>query len=432
MTSVEADSAGMKTSHSFYGWKLLGTLFVVLFINMGFGLYASAVMNSYMTTDLKLDRGTLGLIFSVYVLISGTSGPVVAICINRIGVRWTLFSGSLLMCAGAAAMATLVNTGMAAVLVFGVVMGCGAGLGGTLAAQTGATRWFVRKRTLAVSIILSSSGVGGFLAAPLADRTIVAFDGDWRAGWWLFAALSAVATVATALLVRERPGDLGQLPDGAGPDVEEATGAAPGRSRHVHLTSEVWTVAETFRAPAWWMLLSASIGMGAGIMFFLGHGVVHLRDIGYSSAAAASSLSVLTITQLVGTLGIGALGDRIEPRVLWSICLAVFAAGFLIAVNASGTLSLYAYAACMGVGFGGAVTCMMTLPGNYFGARAYPALVGLIGATSTIVGSVTAVVAGYLYDHSGSYAAVFYAVAGLSVAGAVVLQFAIPPRRRLA
>jgi len=58
--------------------------------------------------------------------------------------------------AGALGMATFVDTGIEAVIVFGFVVGFGVMSGGALAAQTGTAFWFIRRRALAISLILSA------------------------------------------------------------------------------------------------------------------------------------------------------------------------------------------------------------------------------------------------------------------------------------
>jgi MFS family permease len=78
------------TSPGFYGWKLLAAFWVVMFINLAFPAYGSSVINAAMLIDLRLDRQTLGWVFSTYMIMSGLPGPLVALSINRYGSRTTL------------------------------------------------------------------------------------------------------------------------------------------------------------------------------------------------------------------------------------------------------------------------------------------------------------------------------------------------------
>ncbi|MEJ2246849.1 MAG: hypothetical protein P8Y80_12345 [Acidobacteriota bacterium] len=141
------------SNDNFYGWKLLSALWIIVVINLAFPFYGQSIFNAAMETDLNLDRRTLGLITSLYTLMSGLPGPLVAVSIQRLGIRLTLFLGSLLVVLGSVIMATAVSTGLHYALTFGIVVGVGVAMGGIIGGQTGTARWFIRRRALALAII---------------------------------------------------------------------------------------------------------------------------------------------------------------------------------------------------------------------------------------------------------------------------------------
>lgn len=416
------------TNTGFYGWKLLAAFWVILFINLAFPMYGASVINPYMAESLKLDRKMLGLTYTVYMIMSGLPGPLVAVCVNRWGIRATLVAGSLIVVSGALAMALLVNSGLMAVVIFGLIIGTGVVTGGALPAQAGVAMWFVRKRALALSILLSAAAIGGFVATPLLDRIISSAGGNWRLGWWLIAGLGCISTVVAALFVKNHPADLGQAADGLAPRAgSDISGAhrAPGGS--VYTTRVDWTFGETLRAPSFWLIMLCAVGFSGSFTLFMAHGVVHLKDLGHSSATAAHSISILIISTLIGKIIFGTLGDRIEPRYIWSFFMASFGTGMLIVINATNTLDLYLYAVCVGIGFGGSMVCMMTILSNYYGSRAYAAAVGLAMAVQTTASAIAPFVAGYYYDLYGSYSWTFIALAAWCFAGGLILIFIQPP-----
>ena len=97
----------MQAQHSqpFYGWKLLAALWCIVFINLAFPTYGTTVVNAYMATDLHMDRKTLGSVFSLYMIMSGLPGPLIAIYINKVGPRITVIGGSLTLLTGSLLMA---------------------------------------------------------------------------------------------------------------------------------------------------------------------------------------------------------------------------------------------------------------------------------------------------------------------------------------
>ena len=190
-------------NRGFYGWKLLAVFWVLVFVNLGFPMYGSSVINSVMMHDLNLDRRTLGLLFSLYAIMSGLPGPLVAVCVERFGVKATLILGSLFVTIGSVLMATAVSTGLHAALAFGVLVGIGVAMGGVISTQAGLARWFVRRRALVLAILSTSSGVGGFLAAPLLNRVIASAGGNWRSGLVVHRGILRVRGIAGSGL-RER------------------------------------------------------------------------------------------------------------------------------------------------------------------------------------------------------------------------------------
>jgi cyanate permease len=285
-------------------------------------------------------------------------------------------------------------------------------------------------------MVLTGGGIGGLVAPPLLDRLIVASGGNWRTGWWTVVAGSIGAMLLAFFFVKERPADLGQLPDGQRADEEpfgklragSVSAAAPARARRaVYHSREDWSPSQVWRSPTFWLMLVACFGFSPGYAAFLAHGVVHLKDLGHTPAEAAFSLSVVLAAALLGTLTVAGLGDRIEPRLIWAGASLTFAAGLLLSLKATGPAVLWSYAILLGAGFGACFACLMTLPANYFGHKAYAPVLGVLMAAGTISGAVGAYGAGYVYDHFGSYSPAFYAVAVMCLISFVILIALKPP-----
>jgi len=143
--------------HRFYGWTMLAALWGVMFLNLGFPAYGPSVINTAMAKALGLHREALGNMFSVYMIMSGLPGPLVALSVNRFGVRKTLLLGSSFIIAGALLMATVVTGAVGAMLCYGLLVGAGVATGAALASQAALARWFVRRRSLALSLLDSAA-----------------------------------------------------------------------------------------------------------------------------------------------------------------------------------------------------------------------------------------------------------------------------------
>lgn len=407
---------------SFYGWKLLAALWVIVCINLAFPIYGTRVLDAVMVEDLNLNRQTLGGIFSLYTIMSGLPGPLAALCVGRFGVRLTMFTGSLLVLIGSLLMATVVDSGLHAALAFGIVVGSGVSMGGVVGAQAGIAKWFVRKRALALAIFSSATGIGGFIASPLLNQILGLADQNWRMGWWLITALACISLLISLIFIREDPKNLGQSPDGDAYDTSGKTGAGTGQRHHkVYLTAENWSYREVVSEHSFWKMMICNMGMGCGYVLFLSHGVVHLMDIGHSRVAGSWAISLIALTSLLGKGIIAALGDRIEPRCIWACFVAIFGIGMILAVNAETFAMLVGVATCIGIGFGGGVVCIATVLSNYYGTKVFASLIGLSLAVNTTFGAIAPYVAGRLYDSGYGYQGVFYALALWCGVGAIIL-----------
>jgi MFS family permease len=406
------------TKPFFYGWIMLGVLWCVFAFNLGFPAYGGPVLNTAMALELSLSRETLGLITAFYIIMSGLPGPVVAMAVNKFGSRRTIIAGSLMNVTGALLMATVANSGMAAYLCFGLIIGGGVCTGAAIASQTALSRWFVRRRALALSILYSAGAIGGYFAVKYILPWAMKSGGSWRSGWWVIVTLSGVAGLLTLLFVKERPEDIGVKPDG---DAGEGSPGVIPRARPAHITATPWEFRDVVRRPTYWLIIASLVGGSGGYTLFLAHGIVHLQDLGNSIDTARGALATMTWTGLLAKGVIMLFGDRLDPRWLWGIFMVFFGAGLVIIVDARTPLAVNAFATCLGIGFGGGVVCLMTVLGNYYGLKAFALLSGIAIAINTTLSALAPYIAGFLFDHGYGYGGTCYFLAGWCFLGALVL-----------
>ncbi len=263
---------------------------------------------------------------------------------------------------------------------------------------------------------------------PLLNRLIVASGGNWRVAWWLVAAGSICSMLLAFFFVKERPAELGQLPDGQRADEEPVSAAAPARARRtVYHCQKDWRPSQVWRSSTFWLMLVALVGFSPGYAAFMAHGVVHLEDLGNTPTAAAFFISLTAAAGLLGMLAVAGLGDRIELRLIWAVASLAFGAGMLLSLKATQPSFFWSSAILMGAGFAACITCVMTMPANYFGRQAYASVVGVLMVAGTIFGAVGAYGAGYVYDHFGSYRPAFFAIAVLCLISSFILIALKPP-----
>jgi MFS family permease len=399
-----------------YRWRLLAVLWFIVAVVVALPSVGSGVLNARMITELKLDRGVYGAAFGLFVVMMGVPAPLVAAAVRRWGVKPVITAGCAMAMLGSLLIATVVQQGWQFALAFGLLVGGGVSTAGVLPAQAAVTRWFVDKRALAVSIALSAVDIGGIIGPPVLESVVS--DRSWRAGWLVIAALAGIGMVAAWVTLRREAGD-----EVNAPPIQERHG-----QRRVHKTERDWTVKQAWRTRAFWGIAIFSAVVGMDWILFMAHGVVHLRDIGFSSALAARAVSVMVSASLVGNMAAGLLGDRIPPHRIAAIAMACVLVGLLLAIHPQGPIDLWAFAVPMGLGYGASQVCLMALLGNYYGARAFATLFGMLLAVGTVLAAVLAGAAGAVFEQFHTYNSVFHLCAVLTGIATLAISLAGPPK----
>ncbi|MFK0154719.1 MFS transporter [Streptomyces sp. NPDC090493] len=405
----------------FYGWKLVAVLWLVLVTALATPLYGASIINTYMIKDLGLDRSGLGSISGIFLWVSGLPGPLVALLMNKKGIRNVMLGGTSLVALGAVLMATVVSSSFEYGLVYCTIVALGVVSCGPIGAQAAITRWFNRHRGRAIALVLTAPTVGGFIAPTLLQRLIGAADGNWRIGWWFIAGSCSIAMLLVALFVKDDPAALGQHPDGSFELVPAH--AEPER----HAPSD-WSVREVLRTPTFWLLWACPMGIYGGYSMYLAHGALQVESLGYSLETGAATLSLMLVFVLVGNLLFALIGGRVPPRLLMAASGVAFGSGLLLALHATG--GPFVYPPLLGLGFGLSFSSLMSMIADYFGRKAYAVLIGVMLAGQTSWGAIGDYTAGRLHDAYGTYSGVLVGIAVLCFAGAAVWPFVTPAARR--
>jgi MFS family permease len=157
-------------------------------------------------------------------------------------------------------------------------------------------------------------------------------------------------------------------------------------------------------------------------------GVIHLHDLGFTPARAASTIAVLVSASLVGNLLAGALGDRVPPHRIGAVAMLALLLGLLLGIHPRTEAGLLAFAVPLGPGYGASQVCLMSLLANYYGARPFAALFGMLLAIGTLAAALLADGAGALFEQLHTYAPSFQLCAALTAVGLICIAAAAPPR----
>ncbi len=410
---------------SFYGWKLVGVLWFLDFLNMGFPLYGGAVINTYMLKEIPMSRSTFGLGFTLLNLFVGLPSLLVAAAIHRWSIRRTFAIGSALILIGASWLSFFARLPRHYLLGFGILVGTGISFGTIVPAATAITRWFKRYRGRAMAITLSASGFAGFFGAPVTNKILTANGGNWRQAWEIVAVVAVLSALFAFLFVKESPEALGQVVDG-GP---APSGSAQGLLADALVTKFPWTPRQAFATRSFWLIVAGGMACQFPFFFFTAHWLLHLKGAGVSPADAAWAMGLFTLGAVAGRLIGGWLMDLLAARFAFMTGLSCYFLGSVLAMRVTPHALWIAYAAAIlyGTGFGWTFICMNTATGHFYGPSAFPKLNGMVMLLTAVFCSPAGFIGGKLFDIFGNYTLAFELNMVFAALGIVALLFAAIP-----
>lgn len=247
---------------------------------------------------------------AIRLLLFGLMGPFAAALMNRFGVRRMAMTALVIISIG-----LLLSTQMTQiwqlVVLWGFVIGIGTGMTALVLGATVATRWFTQRRGLVVGLLTASSATGQLVFLPmlaaLTDRL------GWRTSILIVCGAMALALMVVAILMRDRPSDVGLLPYG-----ETQASATPAAAPAVStVMAPLLALRDAARSRVFWILFATFFICGASTNGLIQtHFIPLCADFGLPAVGAASVLAMMGIFDFIGTVGSGWLSDRYDNRIL--------------------------------------------------------------------------------------------------------------------
>lgn len=349
-----------------------------------------------------LTSGAVSLTLAVY----GLAGPFAAAFMERLGVRRTAVAALVLVAAGCGG--TLVMTRpWHLVLLWGLVVGAGIGALAPVFGAVVANRWFVTRRGLVTGVFSAGAATGQLVFLPVIAR-LVTSEG-WRTASLLVALVALVLVPVAALVLRDRPADVGALPygvtDPADPRIAGTAAARPpGRGPAAVAVLELVRVV---RVPAFWMLAGTFFVCGWSTNGLVGtHFVSAAHDHGMPATTAAGLLALVGVFDIVGTVASGWLSDRVDPRYLLLVYyglrgLSLLAVPALLGPHVDPPLMFFVV--FYGLDWVATVPPTVALCREHFGLARSGVVFGWVFAAHMVGAAVAAAFAGTVREATGTY-----------------------------
>jgi sugar phosphate permease len=404
--------------HKFhYGWVVVGVTFLTLLIGAGVRS-APGVLLVPLETEFHWSRATISFAIAVSLLLYGLAGPFSASFMERFGIRRTMLAALSLLAVGVA-LTTLMRESWQLVLLWGVVVGAGAGVIANVLGAVVAARWFTARRGLVVGLLTGSAAAGQLIFLP--TFAAITQHYGWRAMSLTVTAVALVVIPIVAILMRERPEDVGLAPYGetGGPKPV----AAPPSGNPFGLA--IRTLAEATHARDFWLLAGSFFCCGASTNGLIGtHLIPACLDNGIPEVASAGLLAGMGIFNVVGTTASGWLSDRMDNRVLLAIYYGLRGLSLLfLPFSFVSFYGLSVFAIFYGLDWIATVPPTVRLSVNVFGKQKAGIVFGWIFASHQLGSAAAAYFAGLMRADLGSYLEAFILSGVLCFAAALMVMF---------
>jgi len=406
----------------FYGWVIVGvscliSLYVSGSVYLGFTAAFEPITNEFgwSYTQVSLAASLRGLEVGLLV-------PFAGMLMDRWGPR-RLIAGGVALSGLGLMLLSRVNS-LAMFYACFILISAGVSTATTTLLMAVVANWFRRQAGLAMGLAASGVAFGGLLI-PLITGIVDTFG--WRQAMIIMGLGMWAIPLPLSLLLRHKPEQYGWLPDGEDHrSILDEDHSRPEASSEVHVGAKKALTSWTF-----WIIAVAFLCQVLPVSAVNTHIMPYLSSIGIPRSTSSFIASALPLMTVVGRVGFGWFGDRVDKKGVTALALALTSLGVLILgyTSAGRTWLIVVFIVVFGIGWGGAVPMLSGLLKEYYGRDRLGTIVGFAGSVM-MVGVITgAPLAGWVFDQRQDYQPAWFLLAGI-VGVATVLFYACLKKNR--
>lgn len=389
-------------------WVVVGCLLC----QMGAGFfYASRALSAEVVADLGWSRtmwasGTAPMLF-----VSSVGQAFVGAACVRFGVRPVVVSALLCLAASVVVFASM--QGLVAFYAAMMLLAlANAGIGDVSIGSV-ITKWFERRRSLALGFAMVGSNVGSIVY--IGAMAAILPGSGWRAAA-LAVGLGGVAVIlpfALAVVRDPRPGE-GAL-------------AEPPREDLALAPTESIPLSEALRRPSFWILAYAVFCYALVQLGLVDQFILYLTDLGYSETEAFGALQLTVAAGIAAKLGAGLIGQVVSSKTAFLVNTGVLVLSLVLVPFAGTGWVLTAFGICFGLSTAARDVYLPLAVADTFGARYFAKIYGVMILAYLPGGALGPIVLAEAHRIFGHYRPGFMACIGL--VGLSFLSIFFLPRR---
>jgi MFS family permease len=369
------------------------SLVAAALVVVGFGVFFTPMSSQFGWTHAETSWAV-----SIMTVVSGFLGVVAGRICDRFNPRPVIIIGGVLE---GLSYLFLSRTSSLWMLYVGFGILIGVGMANIPPLVSLVTRFYTRRRGVMIGITMAGAGVGGTIAPPLSLYFISTYG--WQNAYLILGCIVLAVVAASGFLLyysRQR----------SQPLIDPTLSQEKKRPEIKELSPQ-----QAVHTGSFWILGIVVFCFSFIFQALTVHLVPGAADLRVSTATAASLLSIINLTNMVSSFGMGVVADRIGSFLSILISQFCMAAGLLLLLFVREPWALYLFAILFGAGFGIINFSRSLIIADLFGLISHSVIYGVMNLFLSIGGTIGPIAAGYIFDLTGHYQITFIILAGLSL-----------------
>ncbi len=385
----------------YYGWVVTGAGLIIMTVETGilltFGVFFEPIL-----TEFGWTKAQLSSVFSAFMSVRILTSLPVGYLADRFGVRAVVLLGAILASTSLFFTSTFRNL-WELYLYYSILFSIGTSCA-YIPVTSAVSRWFRRKRGLAIGIVVLGLGLGTLVMTPLTGLLISSYG--WRQSYVVLSLMLFVVFVGCGVLLKQRPQSF-----------HERGNTDAACDTLIVSEDDSYNLRQAIYTRAFWMQGATWFFLSFALYSVLIHIVSYAIHMGVQPIKASAILGMIGGCSLLGRVIMGSISDQLGRRrstIISSLMNLAAVTGMLVS---SDLLMFYGSCFVFGFSYGGWGAQMPAMCADHFGERNSGSILGgifLVAQAGMAMGPWSV---GYMIDLMGSYKPLFLATVGASLLG---------------
>ena len=395
----------------YFGWNIVAAAAVLTLLTvglrMGIGPFFLPIAN-----DLGFSRSMLSGIVAIGMLFYGIGMPIAGHLVGSRGTRYVLLLGVAIIVVAVIG-AVMARGPISFLIFFGLLLSIGLAFISPVAFTPVISRWFARRRGMALFFLSTGSMAGIAILTPLLGYLIEAVG--WQTTLLGFGTVLALVTVPIALFVirDDAPEQADTLPDRRAASRQSAV-VRPAA------VATVVTMRDALRSMPFWKVAFGLFACGYSMNLLGTHGVPMLVDHGFSAMTGATGIGLIGFAAIFSTLVLGRLSDVLPRKNILASIYLLRGLGFFALVMVGTKWELYTAATLGGIVWAGSIALSSAILADIYGVKLVGVLYGWTYLGHQTAGMISSWLGGWAYETYGTHWISFGSAGALLLCASVV------------